>query len=234
MRVLSSDRHLLLRRVPPAAASCLEIGSTSPGALLYDARRLFDAQDARATGGWVQGHCDVGMSSGRGLAVGAGSEPRRRSLSRQFDGVWTSAKRRTISRSPSSGSLPSCSTVHLVSCARCAICHAGELLDLVRSGELSGAADDCLAAAAAELDPLKQAALLKASCYGRAFRQLEPPAAAQKQQVDAVSSGSGVSGDPRRQVVEMARRLRVLNALRDPGALLSWHAWSGWSRRAGG
>lgn len=53
MRVLSSDRHLLLRRVPPAAASCLEIGSTSPGALLYDARRLFDSQDARATGGWA-------------------------------------------------------------------------------------------------------------------------------------------------------------------------------------
>lgn len=50
VRVVSSDRHQLLRRVPPAAASCLEIGSTSAGALLYDARRLFDAQDARATG----------------------------------------------------------------------------------------------------------------------------------------------------------------------------------------
>lgn len=51
LRVLSSDRHVLLRRVPPPSVSCLEIGSTSPGALLYDARRLFDAQDARATGG---------------------------------------------------------------------------------------------------------------------------------------------------------------------------------------
>lgn len=50
VRVITSDRHQLLRRVPPAAASVLEIGSTSPGALLYDARRLFDAQDARATG----------------------------------------------------------------------------------------------------------------------------------------------------------------------------------------
>ncbi|PRW05770.1 Vacuolar sorting-associated 16 [Chlorella sorokiniana] len=142
VRVLSSDRHLLLRRVPPAAASCLEIGSTSPGALLYDARRLFDAQDARAT---------------------------------------------------------------------------GELLDLVRSGELAGAVDDCLAAAAAELDPLKQAALLKASCYGRAFRQLEPPAAAAQQQQQAEAAGSSAVGsDPRRQVVEVARRLRVLNALREP------------------
>lgn len=51
LRVISADSHLLLRRVPPPAARVLEIGSTSPGALLYDARRLFDAQDARATGG---------------------------------------------------------------------------------------------------------------------------------------------------------------------------------------
>ena len=95
----------------------------------------------------------------------------------------------------------------------------GDLLYLVRSGELAGAVDDCLAAAAAELDPLKQAALLKASCYGRAFRQLEPPAAAAQQQQygEAAGGGGGVGGDPRRQVVEVARRLRVLNALRDPG-----------------
>ena len=231
--MLSSDRHLLLRRVPPAAASCLEIGSTSPGALLYDARRLFDAQDARATGGWVQEHCSVGINRGRGQRV-----MRRRPLSMQFHGVWTSAKGSTCHRSPIRRKLTCLRTARRVSCALCAISHAGELLDLVRSGELSGAVDDCLAAAAAELDPLKQAALLKASCYGRAFRQLEPPAASQQQQqqqqqVDAVSSGSGVSGDPRRQAVEVARRLRVLNALRDPGALLDWHAWSGWSRWAG-
>lgn len=102
----------------------------------------------------------------------------------------------------------------------------GELLDLVRSGELAGAVDDCLAAAATELDPLKQASLLKASCYGRAFRQLEPPAAAQQQQqhADPAGGGMGINGDPRRQVVEVARRLRVLNALRDPGACLPAHA----------
>lgn len=55
VRVLTSEAHLLLRRVPPAAVRVLEMGSTAPGALLYDARRLFDAQDARATGGWVPG-----------------------------------------------------------------------------------------------------------------------------------------------------------------------------------
>lgn len=48
--MVSASGHQLLRRVPRPAASCLEMGSTSPGALLYDARRLFDAQDARATG----------------------------------------------------------------------------------------------------------------------------------------------------------------------------------------
>lgn len=105
----------------------------------------------------------------------------------------------------------------------------GELLDLVRGSELGGAVADCLAAAAAELDPLKQAALLKASCYGRAFRQLEaaqqrPQQGAAAGYADGSSSGGGldssslggVSVDPRRQTVEVARRLRVLNALRDP------------------
>lgn len=57
VRIITSDRHQLLRRVPPPCVSCLEIGSTSPGALLYDARRLFDAQDARATGGWGRWCC---------------------------------------------------------------------------------------------------------------------------------------------------------------------------------
>lgn len=93
--------------------------------------------------------------------------------------------------------------------------HAGELLDLVRGGELAGAVSDCLAAAAAELDPLKQAALLKASCYGRAFRQLE---AQQAQREAQAQQGLPGGGDPRRQTVEVARRLRVLNALREPGA----------------
>lgn len=71
VRVILSDRHLLLRAVPPPAASCLEIGSTSPGALLYDARRLFDAQDARATGGRAggRGACLPGAAFG-GLAAG--------------------------------------------------------------------------------------------------------------------------------------------------------------------
>ena len=93
----------------------------------------------------------------------------------------------------------------------------------MRSGELPGAVADCLAAAAAELDPLKQAALLKASCYGRAFQALEPtvvPASAAAGGAVASSSSSGGSsggGDARRGTVEVARRLRVLNALRQPG-----------------
>lgn len=50
LRIMTSTSHQLLRRVPPPAVRVLEMGSTCPGALLYDARRLFDAQDARATG----------------------------------------------------------------------------------------------------------------------------------------------------------------------------------------
>ena len=105
----------------------------------------------------------------------------------------------------------------------------------MRGGQLAGAVDDCLAAAAAELDPLKQAALMKAACYGRAFRQLEPadqrrqPGQQQQQpsqqHAAAAAHGggggglqlAGVPSDPRRQTVEVARRLRVLNALREPG-----------------
>ncbi|KAL4440601.1 hypothetical protein ABPG75_003602 [Micractinium tetrahymenae] len=151
LRIISADRHLLLRRVPPLAARVLEIGSTSPGALLYDARRLFDAQDARAT---------------------------------------------------------------------------GELLDLVRSGQLAGAVDDCLTAAAAELDPLKQAALIKAAAYGKAFQALEPGGGGGGGAAGDGSSGNTAAGGPtvfcgiacdrRRRTREVARRLRVLNALREP------------------
>lgn len=103
----------------------------------------------------------------------------------------------------------------------------------MRSGELGGAVADCLGAAAAELDPLKQAALLKAACYGRAFRQLEaqPPAAHWEQQQDGGGGGAAADGlpgglpaDPRRRMVEVARRLRVLNALREPGV---WGGSSG-------
>lgn len=98
---------------------------------------------------------------------------------------------------------------------------AGELLDLVRSGQLAGAVDDCLAAAAAELDPLKQAALIKASAYGRAFQALEPSGPGGGGDGNAAVGGPvvfcGIECDRRRRTHEVARRLRVLNALREPG-----------------
>ena len=87
----------------------------------------------------------------------------------------------------------------------------------MRSGELPSAVADCLAAAAAELDPLKQAALLKASCYGRAFQALEPTVVAAAAAGEASRGSGGGGGDARRGTVEVARRLRVLNALRQPG-----------------
>ena len=105
--------------------------------------------------------------------------------------------------------------------AACPFPPAGELLEIVRSGELPSAVADCMAAAAAELDPLKQAALLKASCYGRAFQALDPtvvPASAGEAVASCSSTGGGGGGgDARRGTVEVARRLRLLNALRQPG-----------------
>lgn len=94
---------------------------------------------------------------------------------------------------------------------------------------MGAAAEDCLAAAAAELDPLKQAALLKASCYGRAFKALEPGAGSSGGgNIGGGGSGGTQSGggsgkgpgDRRRLTVDVARRLRVLNALRDPSEAL--------------
>jgi hypothetical protein len=129
VRIMAGGTHSLLRRVPDPLVSVLEIGSTSPGALLYDARRLFDAQDARAT---------------------------------------------------------------------------AELLDILRAGNLPVAAATCLRAAAGELDPEKQAALVRAACYGRAYCSLDEGA---DREVAAAYS--------RQATVDVARKLRVLNALRD-------------------
>lgn len=107
------------------------------------------------------------------------------------------------------------------------LCSAGELLDLVRGGQLAGAVDDCLAAAAAELDPLKQAALVKACAYGRAFQALEPGPGGDGGGGGGGGNGNtavggptvfcGIACDRRRRTREVARRLRVLNALREPG-----------------
>ena len=83
-----------------------------------------------------------------------------------------------------------------------------ELLEILRSGDLPAAAATCLAAAAAELDPHKQAALLRASCYGRAFCALDPASGG------LVGAGDAAS---RREPAEVARRLRLLNSLYNPG-----------------
>eukprot|EP00891_Asterochloris_glomerata_P007024 jgi/Astpho2/7024/e_gw1.00107.12.1_t len=117
VRILSDEQHELLRRVPDAQVDVFRIGSTAPGAMLFDARQLFEQREAKAD----------------------------------------AALRAIASRLPE-------------------------------------AVATCLDAAAADLDAPRQAALLKAACYGRAF------CAADK--------------CPRRRILEVCRNLRVLNALR--------------------
>ena len=89
---------------------------------------------------------------------------------------------------------------------------AAELLDVLRAGDLSAAVAACLGAAAAEMDPLRQESLMRAGCYGRAFLALDTIA-----QEDPSSLGvQGLSAAPAgKEVVMLARTLRVLNALRD-------------------
>jgi len=130
-RAVTEERHLFFRQVPPALASVLEIGSTSPGALLYDARKLYDKKDARA---------------------------------------------------------------------------AAELLEVLKAGDLSEAVTSCLGAAAAEVDPNTQEALMQASCYGRAFMALQ--------------KGSDDNHYAGKTILDVARKLRVINALRNPAIAL--------------
>ncbi|KAK9907253.1 hypothetical protein WJX75_000093 [Coccomyxa subellipsoidea] len=51
VRLISDTTHELLRRVPDCLADVYRVGSTAPGALLYDARELFDQQNAKADEG---------------------------------------------------------------------------------------------------------------------------------------------------------------------------------------
>jgi len=48
VRIITRAKHEFLQRVPDCLVSIFGIGSFSPGALLYDALELFDAQSARA------------------------------------------------------------------------------------------------------------------------------------------------------------------------------------------
>lgn len=80
---------------------------------------------------------------------------------------------------------------------------AAELLEVLRAGDLPEAVAACLGAAAAELDPAKQESLLQAGCYGRAFMALQGAG-----DQDEVHGGTSV--------LDVARKLRVANALRAP------------------
>lgn len=89
---------------------------------------------------------------------------------------------------------------------------AAELLDVLRCGDLPSAAAACLGAAAAELNPARQESLMRAGCYGRAFLALDSAT-----QEDSLSlTAQGLPTAPAgKEVVMLARTLRVLNALRD-------------------
>ncbi|KAA6418805.1 MAG: vacuolar sorting-associated 16 protein [Trebouxia sp. A1-2] len=117
IRLVSAEQHELLSRVPDSLTDIFKLGSTAPGALLLDARQLFERQNARAD---------------------------------------------------------------------------NALRSIV--GQLPEAVTSCVDAAGAELDPVRQAALMKAGCYGRAF----------------CPAGSY----PRKRILQVCQSLRVLNALR--------------------
>lgn len=127
-RIFTDSYHYLIRQVPNSLVSVLEIGSTSSGALLYDARKLYESGDARAT---------------------------------------------------------------------------AELLEILRAGQLMEAVAACSAAAAAELDPEKQTALMRAACYGQAFRALDD---GDERSVDLTE---------KKKLYQLSQKLRILNALHD-------------------
>lgn len=90
---------------------------------------------------------------------------------------------------------------------------AAELLEVLHAGDLPTAVATCLLAAAAELEPQKQEALMQAGCYGRAFLALQD---------GGTTRLAGLSREAKqvlsaKHAVEIARKLRVLNALREEG-----------------
>ncbi len=93
---------------------------------------------------------------------------------------------------------------------------AAELLDVLKSGELAAAAAACLGAAAAEMDPAKQESLMRAGCYGRAFLALHPSQEYSDENGSSTANIDVSVAAGGKQVVTLARTLRVLNALREP------------------
>jgi vacuolar protein sorting-associated protein 16 len=90
---------------------------------------------------------------------------------------------------------------------------AAELLDVLRGGDLPVAAAACLGAAAAEMDPVKQESLMRAGCYGRAFLALNTDDSGTSNNTLDSSVNAAAGG---KEVVILARTLRVFNALREP------------------
>lgn len=80
---------------------------------------------------------------------------------------------------------------------------SAEILDIIENDDIEKAVQDCLYSAGFTLDPHTQQSLVKAGCFGMAFSPLSS-----KDGKHSVKRGS--------IVVDLARSLRILNALRDP------------------
>lgn len=85
-RAVTGTAHWLLRRVPPAATAVGELGSTSPGALLHDARQLAEGRDPRAAAGLLDvlaaGDLATAATACLGAAAAAWDPPAQESLLR--------------------------------------------------------------------------------------------------------------------------------------------------------
>ena len=78
-----------------------------------------------------------------------------------------------------------------------------EILDIIENNTIEEAVDSCLYSAGFTLDSHTQQSLIKAGCFGMAFSPL-----ASKDSKMIVGRGN--------RVIDLARSLRILNALRDP------------------
>lgn len=161
-RILTQQGHFLLRRVPDVLTSVLEIGSTSPGGCLWN--------------GWGRDRC---MRHAVPCAVlRSASGVRKKVWAGRYVGVllcmpsgsWTlnimaldfwSRQLQCVDRAcvVAGALLYDARRLFDAQDARA----TGELLEILKAGDLPAAVTTCLRAAAAELDPHKQAALMKVS-----------------------------------------------------------------------